>query len=181
MLSPFASINRPRPTPSKVARSTILVKYSANGPSSVLVSVPCPLLKNPIGGSPKNVAGGSFVSKVPLKGTLPAFTAGLEIATVKNVAAIKLIVFIVFIVIGLLLVGCFRFVISFLVDNAQARGKSRQIFLWYRARVPRTVAASLWRGVTRAQSAVATTRTRWRFCSRLALSEALLTAHPPRR
>jgi hypothetical protein len=76
----------------------------------VLVSVPCPLEKKPIGGSPKNVAT-SFASQVPLKGILPAFTAGLESATVKNVAAIKLIVFIV---IGFLLVGCFRFVISFL-------------------------------------------------------------------
>jgi hypothetical protein len=37
----------------------------------------------------------SFASQVPLKDTLPAFTAGLESATVKNVAAIKLIVFIV--------------------------------------------------------------------------------------
>jgi hypothetical protein len=70
----------------------------------VLVSVPCPLEKNPIDGSPKGVET-SFASHVPLKDTLPAFTAGLESATVKNVAAIKLIVFIVFIVIGFLLVG----------------------------------------------------------------------------
>jgi hypothetical protein len=68
------------------------------------------LEKKPIGGSPKSVET-SFASQVPLKGTLPAFTAGPESATVKNVAAIKLIVFIV---IGFLLVGCFRFVISFL-------------------------------------------------------------------
>jgi hypothetical protein len=90
-----------------------LTKYSANGPRAVLVSVPCPLEKSPIGGSPKNVVT-SFASQVPLKGMLPAFTAGLESATLKNVAAIKLIVFIVFIVIGFVLVGCFKFVISFL-------------------------------------------------------------------
>jgi hypothetical protein len=77
-----------------VSRSTRTVKYSANGPSSVLLSVPSPLEKNPIDGSPKGVET-SFASHVPLKDTLPAFTAGLESATVKNVAAIKLIVFIV--------------------------------------------------------------------------------------
>ena len=88
MLSPLASINRVHPTPSRVSRSTRTVKYSANGPSSVPVSVPCPLEKNPIGGSPKSVET-SFASQVPLKGTLPAFIAGLESATVKNVAAIR--------------------------------------------------------------------------------------------
>jgi len=65
----------------------------------VLISVPCPLVKRPIGGSPKGVEI-SFASQVPFNGILPAFTPGLESATVKNVAAIKLIVLIIFIVIG---------------------------------------------------------------------------------
>ena len=95
MLSPLASINRAAPTPSRVAKSTIEVKYSVNRPSSVLVSVPCPLEKTPVGGLPKNVET-SFACQVPLKGILPAFTAELESAMVKNVAAIKLSLFVVF-------------------------------------------------------------------------------------
>src|SRR5204862_3944491 len=92
--------NRALPSPSSVARSTRTVKYMSNEPSSVLVSVPCPLEKKPIGGSPKSVVS-SCACQVPFKGNLPAFTAGLESATVKNIAAIKLIVFIM---IGFLLV-----------------------------------------------------------------------------